>query len=296
MALVKPLLDAPIVRESASLRAFLTGAWLGWQIESNWAKPFLFAIYSIARPLSSALIIVIMYSVITNGATQEPLFAYIFLGNALYIMVSNVVSGISFAVIDDREHYRVMKQLHTTPMSYYAYLLGRGVARMGIGAISVFITILFGVIAFQIPINLLTVDWGLFILCTIFGLIAMQGIGVILGALTMQLSQNLWFIGEAAVGALYIFAGAIFPLDVLPEVLRPIGFIYPVTYWLELARRALLGANAPTFPTLSQYSSMSLLMVLAIMSAVFIISSYFIYRWSLYTAKEKGRLDMETSF
>ncbi len=43
-----------------ALRSFKVAAWLGWQIESNWTDPFLFAVYSIIKPLSSAAILVIM--------------------------------------------------------------------------------------------------------------------------------------------------------------------------------------------------------------------------------------------
>ncbi len=296
MALVKPLGDLPFVRANPALRAFVIGAWLGWQIESNWARPLLFAIYAVARPLASALLLVIMYSVITNGATQEPLFAFIFIGNALYIVVSSVVSGISWAVIDDREHYRVMKQLHTAPMSYYSYLIGRGVARVGIGLTSFVITMLVGVVFFQLPIALNTINWGLLILASIVGIIAMQGIGVILGAITMQLASNLWFLGEGTIAALYLFAGAIFPLDVLPEALQPFGMFYPVTYWIELSRRALLGANAPTFHAMGAIPSETLLLILTGMALFMAIASYIVYRLSLHRAKEMGRLDMETSF
>jgi len=62
------LLDWRVVRDNDRLRSFVVAAWLGWQIESNWADPFLFAIYSIVRPLSSLLILVVMYTVITKGA------------------------------------------------------------------------------------------------------------------------------------------------------------------------------------------------------------------------------------
>lgn len=296
MALVKSLGNLPSVRANPALRAFVIGAWLGWQIESNWARPFLFAIYAIARPLSSALLLVVMYSVITNGATQEPLFAFIFIGNALYIVVSNVVGGISWAVIDDREHYRVMKQLHTAPMSYYAYLIGRGVARLGIGLISFLITLLIGILFFQLPVALDTINWGLLILSSIVGIVAMQSIGVILGAFTMQLAQNLWFLGESTIAALYLFAGAIFPIDVLPAAIQPVAMLYPVAYWIELARRALLGVNAPTFHQMGQIPSETLLITLTAMAAVLSVASYVIYRMSLHRAKEKGRLDMETSF
>jgi ABC-2 type transport system permease protein len=93
-----------------------------------------------------------------------------------------------------------------------------------------------------------------------------------------------------------VFTGAIFPLDVLPEFLRPIGLVFPITYWLEVARRALLGENAATFPTLARYSNGELLVILLVMSVVLLVGSYVIYRWSLHRAKETGRIDMESSF
>ena len=45
------VIDHPLIRRNDALLSFFTAAWLGWQIESNWADPFLFAIYSIARPI-----------------------------------------------------------------------------------------------------------------------------------------------------------------------------------------------------------------------------------------------------
>ncbi|HVP36513.1 MAG TPA: hypothetical protein VMT04_05905, partial [Terriglobales bacterium] len=64
---------------------------LGWAMESNWADPFLFAIYSIIRPIASSLILVFMYLVITRGKTSFDLFAYIFLGNTFFMYVYNVL-------------------------------------------------------------------------------------------------------------------------------------------------------------------------------------------------------------
>ncbi len=56
-------------------RSFRTASWLGWQIESNWTDPFLFAVYSIVKPLSGAAILVVMYTVITGGDFASPVFA-----------------------------------------------------------------------------------------------------------------------------------------------------------------------------------------------------------------------------
>jgi ABC-2 type transport system permease protein len=290
------LLDLPVVRRSNALRTFITASWLGWQIESNWADPILFAGYSIARPLASMLILVVMYSVITSGATQEPIFAYIYLGNALYILVGQVISGVSWAVISDREQYRTIRQLYTTPMDGYFYLMGRGVARMLIGLVSVIITIAFGIIAFKLPITLATVNWPLFILSTVLGIISLATLGLIVAALTMMMARHYSQIGDAIAGGLYLFTGAIFPLDILPVWLRPVGLIFPVTYWLEIARRALLGPAAATFQTFADFTDWQLMGILAVQTLIFTVASVFIYRWCLHRAKETGFFDMETNY
>lgn len=290
------LLSLPWVQKSVPLRSFLTATWLGWQIESNWADPFLFAIYSIARPISSVLILVVMYSVITQGATGEPLFAYIYLGNSLYILVSMVITGTSWAVIDDREHYRVAKQIHTAPLSGYWYLMGRGVARLIIGSISVIITILFGMVAFKIPITPETINLPLFVISTFLGVLSLAAMGLMIGSLTMMMARHFWSVGESVAGALFLFTGAIFPIDVLPSWLQPVAYTLPVTYWLEVARRALLGPEGTGFQTLSRFSNMELLGILTVFTVVLVGVSGWVYRWALRRAKDKGLLDMETNY
>ncbi len=296
MLLTGRILDIPFVRRSDALRSFITAAWLGWQIESNWADPFLFAIYSVARPISGVLILVVMYSIITNGATDQPIFAYIYLGNALYILVGMVISGVSWTVIDDREHYRTSKQLHTSPIDHYSYLMGRGVARLIIGSISVIITIIFGVLVFKLPVSLLTVNWPLLLMSTALGVVALACMGLIMGATTMMMARHFWSLGEAFAGGLYLFTGAIFPLETLPMWLRWLGYTLPVTYWLELARRALLGAATAGFPTLAHLSNLELMGILAAFTFVLAIASVYFYRWALHMAKERGLIDMETGY
>lgn len=296
MVLARRVFDAPRVRRHDGLRSFLVAAWLGWQIESNWADPFLFAVYTIARPLASVLILVVMYAVITDGAFEQPIFPYIYLGNALYILVGQVITGVSWAVIDDREHYRVAKYLHTAPIDGYAYLFGRGVARLLIGTISVLIVIGFGMLLFRLPIRLSTVDWPLLLLSTALGVAALAGLGALMGAWTMMIARHFWSVGEAVAGALYLFSGAIFPLDLLPAWLRPLGFALPVTYWLEAARRALLGPQAHGFPTLAGLTNAELLLILAAFAVVLLAGSRLFYGRALHTAKERGLIDMETGY
>ena len=122
---------------SEAIRSFRTAAWLGWQIESNWTDPFLFAVYSVIKPVAGAAILVVMYGIITAGNFDTPLFSFIYIGNAFYIYVAQIMTGISWAVIDDREHYRTLKYLYIAPMRITYYLIGRGVARFITATISV---------------------------------------------------------------------------------------------------------------------------------------------------------------
>ncbi len=296
MSVAQRVLDTSFVRRNDGVRSFAVATWLGWQIESNWADPFLFAIYSIVRPISSALILVVMYSVITGAAFQQPIFPYIYLGNALYMLVGQIITGVSWAIIDDREHYRMAKHLYTAPINGYAYLFGRGVARIIIGAISVVITIAFGVFAFKLPVVLSGIDWGLLLVSLAFGIVALAALGLLIGAWTMTMARHFWSVGEALSAGMYLFAGAIFPLDVLPAWLRWIGYLFPVTYWLELSRRALLGQAALGFQTFSAWSNASLLGVLVGFTVVLTLGSIRFYRWALNRAKDEGMLDMETGY
>ncbi len=277
-------------------RSFWTATWLGWQIESNWTDPFLFAIYSIVKPISTAAILVVMYSIITKGAFDSPIFPYIYLGNAFYIYVGAVMAGITWAVIDDREHYKTLKYLYVAPISIQVYLFGRGVAKFVIGTMSVIITIVFGVIFLHVEIDLAAVEWSLFAVSLLIGVIMLAMLGLLLAGISLLIAHHVWFLGETVAGALYLFSGAIFPLEVLPPFLRWIGYLLPITYWLELLRRSLVGEVAEAFPTLSAFSNIELFGILTALTIFFGALSFIIFRWCNNRARDRGLIDMVTNY
>lgn len=277
-------------------RSFRMATWLGWQIESNWTDPLLFAIYSIVKPLAGAAILVVMYAIITSGNFSNPMFPYIYLGNAFYIYVGAVMTGVSWAVVDDREHYRTLKYMYIAPIRIPVYLLGRGVARFITGSFSVIITILGGVLFLHLPFDVTAANWLLFFLSLFIGVIMLAMMGLLLGSISLLLVHHVGFIGDAVAGALYIFSGAIFPLDVLPAWLRPIGFAMPITYWLELIRRSLIGEVAQAFPTLSGFSNGQLLGILVGLSLAFGAVSIVAFRFCDRRARERGLIDRTSNY
>ena len=121
-------------------------------------------------------------------------------------------------------------------------------------------------------------------------------LGLILASITLLVAHHLFLIGEAVASALYMFSGAIFPLDVLPAWLRPVGFAVPITYWLELMRRSLAGNVAQAFPTLARYSSMQLLGILVILTVIFGVISIFVFRFCDHRARERGLIDFVSNY
>lgn len=277
-------------------RSFAVATWLGWQIESNWTDPLLFTIYSIVKPLASAAILVVMYGVITGGRFREPVFPYIYLGNAFYIYVGSVMTGISWAVIDDREHYRTLKYIYVAPVRIPLYWFGRGVARFLTGSFAVLVTLLAGVLFLHLPINPMQVNWPLLFSSWALGIVMLAFMGLILANVSLLVAHHFFLIGEAVAGALYLFSGAIFPLEILPSWLRPIGFIMPITYWLELIRRSLLGEGSRTFSTLASFSNEELLGIMLGLSILFGVTALATFKLCDFLARERGLIDQTTNY
>ena len=275
-------------------RSFRTAAWLGWQIESNWADPFLFAVYSIVKPLAMAGILVVMYGIVTGGRFESPAFAYLYLGNAFYMYVGAVMTGVAYAVIDDRERYRTLKYVYVAPIDIRLYLIGRAAARVLTGTAAVAVTIAAGVLWLDLPVRLASVDWLLLGVSLAIGLVSLALLGLALGGVVMQVAHQSWSVGEAVAGTLFLFSGAVFPLDVLPAWLRPIGFALPITYWLELMRRALVGPGG--FQTLAGFSDWQLLATLTALTGVLAVLVRVTFRWCEHRARERGLIDRTTGY
>jgi ABC-2 type transport system permease protein len=273
-----------------------TATWLGWQIESNWASPSLFALYSIVKPLTSAAILVLMFGMVTDGNFASPAFSYLYVGNAFYMYVGAVMAGMAQAVVDDRERFRTLKSMYVAPVHIPMYLMGRGVARFLTTSLSVAVTLAFGVLFLQLQLNLGDVRWGLFVAALVAGVALLAMMGLTLASIVLVIAHNSWLVGEAVAAALYLFCGAVFPLEVLPWWLRPVGYLLPVTYWLELVRRALIGRVADVYPTLAGIGDLQLLVLVAILTLVFAAVAGATFRRCDHLARERGLIDRTTNY
>ncbi len=284
-------------------RSFLTAVRLGWQMEANWTDPFLFFVYSVAKPLASALILVVMLDVISGGGKPE-YRAFVIVGSALWSFVLSGVSGLAWMILDDRERYRMLKYVYVSPSDFLAVIFGRGVARIGVGAMGAAITLAVGVVFLGVPFDVGRIDWPLLIIVMALGVTSILAIGLLLAAICMQTRQESWSYPEAAAGALFLVSGVVFPLAVLPAPVQAIGFITPLTWWIEGIRRALfpggvsaVGGPGSLFGQLTGAVSPDPLLIVVVLlatGAVATLGALAVFRASDRRAKDRGLFDQTT--
>ncbi len=229
---------AQIWREN--VRTFRLAAWLGWQVEGNWADPFVFLTFTTLRPLATALMLVVMYQVIAGGARGD-FFSYLYVSNAFFVVVIQTMAGLAWAIFDDREYYKMLRYIYTSPARQFAYLLGRALAKVLIGLLTTLILLATGALFLGLPLRLDHVAWGKLAITFVLGMGILTGFGIMLAGVALVLARHSEMIGEATAGLLLLFSGAYFPPDILPPGLQQITLLVPVTYWLEGMRRALNG-------------------------------------------------------
>jgi ABC-2 type transport system permease protein len=201
----------------------------------------------------------------------------------------------AWAVLDDRERYRTLKTVYVAPIDLRLYLIGRGVARFATGSISVAILLVVGVAAFELPIRPGAVNWPLFVVALLAGLVMLAAMGLLIASIVLLLTQFAWSLGDAVAGALFLFSGAVFPLDVLPAPLQPIGYALPLVYWLELIRRALAPPLAGAFP-LAALSTWTLCGLLALMTGALAAAALVVFRRCDHLARERGLIDRTSNY
>jgi ABC-2 type transport system permease protein len=285
------------------LRSFAVAARLGWQMEANWTDPLLFFIYSIAKPLSSTLIFIVMIEVI-GGSTTHELRGFVVVGTALWSFVMSGIAGLAWSVLDDRERYRMLKYVYVSPSDFIVVLLGRGVARVAVGAMAAVITLVVGVIALGVSFDPAGIDWPLLMSSMLIGLIAIVAVGVALAAVCIQTRQEAWSYPEAAAGALFLVCGAVFPLSVLPPPVQVIGLLNPLAWWLEGIRSALLpsgfngiGGPSSLFAEVTGRtvpSPLDIVIALLVTGALVTLAAIVGFRLSDRRAKDRGLFDQTT--
>lgn len=269
-------------------------AWLGWQVEANWADPFLFFVYAIAKPLATTLILFFMVRVVSQGHATAETFLFLFLGNTFFLYVSEVLIGISWAVFRDREDYETLKYIYTAPLHLLPYLLGRGVTKMATATLGVVVAMAFGGLVLGLPISLTGTNWGGLALATAVGLISVAWLGIILAGASLVVARHSINMNEGLSGLFYLLSGAVFPIEVLPRWVQGVSLVLPFTYWLELIRRLVTGKSFAE--PLRGVSDGGLWLILLLSTAAVAGIAVLWFLWCERIARARGLIDWKTNY
>jgi ABC-2 type transport system permease protein len=277
-------------------RTLRTAAWLGWQIDSNWANPWLFLLYVLVKPLAGALVLVCMYWSVrsTAGRVVPPDFLpFLYVSSACFMLIGGVTVGMSQAVVADRESYGMLKFIRISPARLRSYLVGRGLSRAGQAAVGAVLTVGVGLLAFPDLRQALGgqgVAWGWLVLYLLTGTAMLVALGLILSAATLNMARYGMFLSDSVAGLLFLLCGAAFPVQVLPRWLHPISYTLPPTYWLEGMRRAVLGRTGLPSP-LQDWDHGHLAAALLASTLVLGVVAHLFFRWGEQRAWHLGRFD-----
>lgn len=285
-------------------KTFKTAAWLGWQMESNWTQPFLFAVYSIVKPIAATMILVLMYWVVINpdfggqgeDLHKQTLFSFLYIGNTFYMFVAQMLFGIFRVIQGDREWYQTIRNVYIAPISYYVYVVARALTQLVIAGVAVVITLLFGVYVLDVQISLAIADVPLFLGILAVGLVGVSAMGVILGGLSFLTAKHVHGMNESVAGIFYLFCGVLFPISQFPLWGQYFSQAIPLTYWFEGIRRVLAPNTTSITTPLTSLDMGALMLILVASTILLVLISYFVFKGADYLARKKGVIDMITSY
>lgn len=277
------------------LRTVRLAGWLGWQLETNWASPWLFALYMLIKPVCGSLMLVCMFYAArsaTSGRVPAEFLPYLYVSNACYGLVGSVMFGLSYAVVRDREHYRMLKYIYISPAHLQTYFLGRGAARGLEGTIGGVLNVGVGLFLFSELRATLEIDVAWLVVYLAIGAVMLWACGMLLAAACLNMSRNGMFLSEGIAGVVYLLSGVVFPLRALPHWVQPISLSLPTTYWLEGMRRALMGPLPEQFRgPLADLDNVTLSLLMLATTAVLVVLTQLFWRWSERRAWRNGKLE-----
>ncbi|AMV23906.1 ABC-2 type transporter [Gemmata sp. SH-PL17] len=286
----------------AHLRTLRLSAWLGWQLETNWTSPLLFAVYMFVKPVCGSLMLVGMFFAADQAAVGigrariSPQFLpYMYVSNACYGLVGTVMFGLSYAVVRDREHYRMLKYVYISPAQFQTYFLGRGASRALEGIVGGMLSLTTGLILFAQVRDSVTVDVPWLLVYLVIGAMMLWACGMLLAAACLNMSRNGMFLSEGIAGLVYLLSGVVFPLSVFQGSMAWVQWVslsLPTTYWLEGMRRALMGEVPEKLRgPLSNWSNAELALTLLATTVALMVAAQLFWRWSERRAWRLGKLE-----
>jgi ABC-2 type transport system permease protein len=173
-----------------------------------------------------------------------------------------------------------LEHLLVTQTSLPALLAGSAIYPLAATTVRVAVYIAWGALLFHFPLG--AANWPGVLVMLIATLLAFCGLGILSASYLLLVKRGnpaKWFL----LGISSVTGGTLFPVSILPDWLRFIARLNPVTYALDGMRTALLGNTG--FSAL--YAPLAVLLGFAV---VLLPCSMLAFSWALYRTKVNGTL------
>lgn len=150
-------------------------------------------------------------------------------------IMSNAVWGLGFSIVDARRR-KLTKLLMATPMSRTHYLLSYLIWRKVLLLVEVGIPIVFGVIAFGVPVR---GHWWDIVLLSLLASLAFSAIGLLIASRGRTI-ESLSGMINLTIMPMWVLSGVFFSAERFPAMVQPILRLLPLTAYLDAMRAVML--------------------------------------------------------
>jgi len=151
------------------------------------------------------------------------------------ILTMTMVMNTAMAIVRERER-GTLEQLIVTPMKTWELMLGKIIPYIFVGYVQVTVALIVGTLLFDLPVRgSLALLYGL----TFLFIVASLSMGILISTLSktqMQAMQMSFFVFLPSI----MLSGYMFPRDAMPLFFNWIGYLLPLTYFLQILRGILL--------------------------------------------------------
>jgi ABC-2 type transport system permease protein len=129
-----------------------------------------------------------------------------------------------------------LERMLATPITEEEIVVGYGIAFSIVGTIQAAILLIVGILAFDIIIvgNILLAFLAIALLA-----IVCQSLGILLSSLANRVEQAIQFIPFVVLPA-FLLSGIFWPIEAIPQWLRPLSYLVPPTYAADASRAVML--------------------------------------------------------
>jgi ABC-2 type transport system permease protein len=168
-----------------------------------------------------------------NPDSRSPNF---FLPGLTAIMLLNVTTFLTaFSIVREKER-GTLEQLFVTPVRPFGLLLGKLLPYLGIGFFELCLILTFMRFLFQVPIHGSVLLLALLALPYLF---AALSLGILISSKANSQAEAMQLAFLPILPSVF-FSGYIFPRETMPAIFKPISYMIPATYFINITRGVIL--------------------------------------------------------